>query len=493
MDPKHPHILIFIADEFRSDGLGHLGNPAAMTPNADRLLRDGVSFRHCYCQAAECTPSRASFLTGWYPHTRGHRNMASMLRPDDPILIRRARDAGYKTWWGTGRSFDPPDPAFSMDEFCEISYDGKTQCNLEVMAHSMPKNSSHYFGPIDDTEDREFPDWYASDEVINLIRRTQIDRPLFMHLDLAAPHPPYRTGRTYYNLIDPNKLTSRIREPNDWNRLASRYRLAWKTNKTVQNWTETQWNELRRTYYAACARVDDQLGQVITALKNRGIYDDTAIFFFSDHGDFAGDYGMVDKFENTFPDVQMRVPLIIKPPTSIPVSPRISDALVELTDVSATIEQLTGMESEHITFGQSLLPVITGEREEHRKAVFAIGGGTHEERRRKLLGTGGEQKYLPESNGYPKMIAYTRKGPEYGKAAMYRTQTHKYIFRMYEQDELYNLETDPHELHNRIDDPALSKILIMLKDHFLQFLMETNDVLMRNRTHKGSWPPRPLS
>ncbi|MAE65047.1 MAG: hypothetical protein CMJ18_12320 [Phycisphaeraceae bacterium] len=74
MAPNRPHIVIIIADEFRADGLGHLGNPAAVTQDADRLIRDGVSFRHAYCQVAECTPSRASFLTGWYPHTWGHRD-----------------------------------------------------------------------------------------------------------------------------------------------------------------------------------------------------------------------------------------------------------------------------------------------------------------------------------------------------------------------------------------------------------------------------------
>lgn len=489
MDPKRPHIVIFVADEFRGDGLGHMGNAAAVTPNADRLLSDGVSFRHAYCQVAECTPSRASLLTGWYPHTRGHRNMASMLRPDDPILIRRARDAGYMTWWGTGRSFDPPDPSFGMDAFCEVSYDGKTRCDLDVLRRSMPKDSSLHTGPIDDADDREFPDWYASNEAVDVIRRTPVDRPLFMHLDLAAPHPPYRTGRTYHDMIDPDRLPPRIPAPRDWRGLPSRYRLAWETNKTVQGWAESRWSELRRTYYGACARVDDQLGQVVAALKSRGIYDDTALFFFSDHGDFAGDYGMVDKFENTFPDAQMRVPLIVKPPTSVQASPRISDALVELTDVSATIEQLTGIASEHITFGRSLLPVITGETEDHRDGVFAVGGGTHEERRRRLLGTGGEQKYRPGANGYPKMIAYTREGPEYGKAAMVRTPAHKYVLRMYEPDELYDLRADPQELHNRIDDPALGKVQAMLKDRLLRFLLETGDVLMRGRTHKGGWPP----
>lgn len=478
-----------VADEMRADGLSHHGNPAAVTPNADRLVEDGVSFRHAYCQVAECTPSRCSFLTGWYPHTRGYRNMSSMLRPEDPILIRRARDAGYFTVWSTGRSFDPPDVGFGIKSFCERACDGKADCDLDAMRSSGATDSSLCVGPLDDAVERGFSDWFATDAAVDAIRSAPDDRPLFLHLDLAAPHPPYRIGRSWYDRIDPSRLPPRIAAPKDWSGLPSRYRLAWETNETVRDWSESQWDELRRTYYGACARVDDHLGQVVAALKERGIYDETALFFFTDHGDFAGDYGMVDKWENTFPDVQMRVPLVVKPPRSSRPVPRISNAMVELIDVSATIEELTGIAQEHTTFGRSLLPVMRGERDEHRDFVFAIGGGTHEERERRLLGTGGEQKYRPEANGYPKQIAYTREGPEYGKAAMIRTRTHKYVMRLYEQDELYDLHSDPQELRNRIDDPSLAPHLADLKERLLRFFFETGDILMRGRMEKGAWPP----
>ena len=78
--PKKPHILIFNPDQWRGDVMGHLGNPAAVTPNLDHLVEtDGVSFRVAACQNTVCTPSRCSFMTGWYPHVRGHRTMHRML------------------------------------------------------------------------------------------------------------------------------------------------------------------------------------------------------------------------------------------------------------------------------------------------------------------------------------------------------------------------------------------------------------------------------
>ena len=79
--PKQPHIIIFNPDQWRGDVMGHLGNPAAVTPNLDHIIEhDAVSFRHAFCQNPVCTPSRCSFMTGWYPHVRGHRTMFHMLQ-----------------------------------------------------------------------------------------------------------------------------------------------------------------------------------------------------------------------------------------------------------------------------------------------------------------------------------------------------------------------------------------------------------------------------
>ena len=83
-----------------------------------------------------------------------------------------------------------------------------------------------------------------------------------------------------------------------------------------------------------------QFGLVVQALQEAGIYDDTAIFFFSDHGDFTGDYGLVEKTQNTFEDCLTRVPFIVKPPASVPIQPGVSQALVELIDFPATVEEL---------------------------------------------------------------------------------------------------------------------------------------------------------
>ena len=97
--PKRPHIIIFNPDEMRADTMGHLGNPAAHTPNLDAFARsEAVSFSNAYCQNPVCVPSRCSFFTGLYPHVHGHRTMSYLLRPGEKNLFSQLRDAGYSVW-----------------------------------------------------------------------------------------------------------------------------------------------------------------------------------------------------------------------------------------------------------------------------------------------------------------------------------------------------------------------------------------------------------
>jgi arylsulfatase A-like enzyme len=224
-----------------------------------------------------------------------------------------------------------------------------------------------------------------------------------------------------------------------------------------------------------CARSDHQFGLVVEALKQAGIYDDSAIFVFSDHGDFTGDYGLVEKTQNTFEDCLTCVPFLIKPPSGVPVKPRISDALVELVDFSATVFDLIGVSPGYTQFGRSLLPVLSGSTENHRDAVFCEGGRLHGETH--CMEHQSKENQEPEGLYWPRLVLQGREGAEHTKAIMCRTREWKYVRRHYESDELYDLRNDPGELHNRINDPACAATLAALKDRLLTFLMETADVV----------------
>jgi arylsulfatase A-like enzyme len=110
-----------------------------------------------------------------------------------------------------------------------------------------------------------------------------------------------------------------------------------------------------------CARLDHQFGLLMDALQTRDLYDDTAVFLFSDHGDFTGDYGLVEKTQNTFEDCLSRVPLVVKPPTGAALQPGVQDALVALVDFPAAIYELTGVDPGYDHVVPSLPPLIAGE------------------------------------------------------------------------------------------------------------------------------------
>ena len=482
--PHLPHIVIFNPDQWRGDVLGHVGNPAAVTPHLDRLVQtDGVSFRNAFCQNPVCTPSRCSFMSGWYTHVRGHRTMFHMMREGEPVLLRTLKENGYFVWWGGKNDLVPGQ--FGYDDYCDVKYAPERPLypNLHRMDEWRGKPGSDtyysfYFGRLEQDDDEPHycdSDWANVMGAMDLIRQAPKDQPLCIYLPLDYPHPPYAVEDPYYSMIDRDKVPARVPTPSDWSKLPSMLEGIYE-RQGLEDWTEESWTELRATYYGMCARVDHQFGLLMDALREAGIYDDTAVFFFADHGDFTGDYGLVEKTQNTFEDCLSRVPFLIKPPTGVPVQPRVSDAMVELIDFPATVEALTGIEPRHTHFGRSLLPVLAGDTDQHRDAVFCEGGRLHGETQcMELESTDGFDH--PEGLYWPRLGLQYEEGPEHTKAIMCRTQDYKYVRRFYELDELYDLRNDPQELDNRIDDPEMGGVLMQLIDRLLTHYLETSDVV----------------
>lgn len=490
---KLPHIIIFNPDQWRSDVMGHLGNPAAVTPNLDRMVAtDAVSFRHAFCQNTVCTPSRCSFMSGWYPHVRGHRTMYHMMGKDEPVLLKTLKDAGYYVWWGGKNDLVPAENGY--DDYCDIKYKPERIPRKETNLHvsddwrGEPEGDNYYSfyaGKLEKAENEEEyydNDWANVLGAIDLIHHAPSDRPICIYLPLSFPHPPYGVEEPYFSMIDREKLPPRISAPEDWKGKPSLLKGIYERQR-LQDWTEERWDELRATYYGMCARVDTQFGLLMDALREAGMYDNTAVFFFSDHGDFTGDYGLVEKTQNTFEDCLSGVPFIIKPPKGTPIKPRVSDALVELIDFPATVEELVGITPAHTHFGRSLLPVISGETDVHRDAVFCEGGRLHGEEHcmEKSSSSSGDTKGLY----WPRLVLQGSEGPEHTKATMCRTKDYKYVRRYYESDELYDLREDPGETVNRIDDPDLSHVLQEMKERMLTFYQETCDVVPHKENRRN--------
>ncbi len=482
-----PNLIIFNPDQWRGDVMGHLGNPAAVTPNLDALVEtEAVSFRRAFVQNPVCTPSRCSLMSGWYPHVRGHRTMFHMMQPDEPVLLRDLKKMGYFVWWGGKNDLIPAQNGF--DEYCDVKYQpaDTAQRPLRPDFHARddwrgaPEGDnfySFYHGKVENPAKNEYvrdSDWAMLEGALDLIQNPPAGQPFCIYLPLGFPHPPFGVEDPWYSQIDRNLIPNRIPAPENWDDLPSLMKAIYHRQR-LHNWDEDRFRELIATYYGMCARVDDQFGRLVAALKTSGQFDNTAIFFFSDHGEFAGNYGLVEKTQNTFQDCLTRVPFIVKPPKGTAIQPGIRDTLVELVDFRATVEDLIGLEPGYTHFGRSLLPVVVGDTDQHRDAVFCEGGRIHGERHAMELESAESQQ--PQGLYWPRVGIQSSEGPEHTKAVMCRTSTHKYVRRLYEKDELYDLQTDPQELRNRIDDPAYAGVLAQLKDRLLTFLLETGDVV----------------
>lgn len=311
---KRPHIIIFNPDEMRADALHHLGNEASITPNLDRLIEaDGQSFSNAYCQNPVCVPSRCSFFTGLYPHVRGHRTMSYLLHPGEDSLLKELKDSGYYVWMNDRNDLT----AGQIEGWTEAQADEifiakplKTPGPLHNYKGALNSKFfySHFKGKLglDENGKNYTADDQAVDAAINLIQNPKDDRPLCIFLGLNYPHVPYQAEEPYFSAIDRQKLKKRI----DYSFTKDKSAIMQEIHRRMHNeeLTEDDWNEIRATYLAMCMKVDESFGKLIKALKEKGIYDDTAIFFLSDHGDFTGDYSLVEKAQNTFEDCLTRVP-----------------------------------------------------------------------------------------------------------------------------------------------------------------------------------------
>ena len=223
-----PHIVIFNPDQWRGDVLGHAGNPAAVTPNLDRLVAsDAVSFERAFCQNPVCTPSRCSFMSGWYPHVRGHRTMHHMMRPGEPVLLKTLKDNGYFVWWGGKNDLVPTQNGF--DAYCDVKYEPEEELrpmfanDRQAEWRGEPGSDgyySFYVGQLPTEGDEPYydRDWANVRGAIDRIRQWgeedhADDDALCLYLPLTYPHPPYAVEDPWFSLIDHDLLPDRPTGP----------------------------------------------------------------------------------------------------------------------------------------------------------------------------------------------------------------------------------------------------------------------------------------
>ncbi|WP_406156232.1 sulfatase-like hydrolase/transferase [Streptomyces sp. NBC_01005] len=458
---SRPNFLIFMPDQLRADAIGAFGNPHVSTPHIDALTARGTAFPNAYVQHPVCSPSRASLLTGWYPHTAGHRTLTHLLKPHEPNLLRILKDAGYHVTWAgmRGDTFAPGATELSVHEygfaqFPTIGYGGPYPDGVW--------SRLFYRGEVPD-DGRVDPDEAAVRTAESWLESPPAE-PWVLFVPLVAPHCPFQVEEPWFSQYDRDALPGPV-EPGDRAR-EPRYMQAIREAYGIEEVTDEQWREVTATYYGMISRLDDQLGRVMRAVQTAGAAESTVTLFFADHGEYLGDFGLIEKWPSALHDCVTRDPLIISAPGL--GKGQTSQAMVEMVDVLPTVLELAGVNAPHRHFGRSLVPLLRDPAASHREFAFTEGGFTVEEANRL------EQPSFPYDlkgelqHADPTLV---------GKAIAVRDARWTYVWRLYEEPELYDRTTDPHERDNLAGHEKHAQVQQRLHDAMVRWLVETADVL----------------
>ena len=463
--PKRPNLLIVVADQLRVDCLpGFNPESPVQTPHLDRLAARGVRFGQAFTQHSVCSPSRVSFLSGRYPHVNGHRTLQYLLAPDEANFLRTFKDNGYHVVHAGARG-DTFAPGAAETSVHEHGFADTTLTDLrDFFRHRQPSEPgslgrAYYEGErpaeqldFDEAVIRTAEAWLASAP----------PEPWVLYVPLLAPHPPFAVAQPWYSMYPRASLPlprqasgaepafrAELRQLHGWDQLAPQ-----------------AWQEIRAVYYGMISRLDSLLGRLLAAVEQQPGERPSYTTFFSDHGEYLRDFGLVEKWPAGVEECLVRTPLLIAGP-NLAQGAR-SEALVELIDVFPTLLELAGIDAEHAHFGRSFAACLQQPEHEHRAEVFSEGGFRREE------------PDLLERGGYPydlKSQLQHQQPESVGKVVALRDTTWTYIWRLYEPAELYHRASDPHELHNLAGQEAHHAIEQQLKERLLRWQVTTADLI----------------
>ena len=458
-----PNILMVMPDQQRADCIGAFGNQSILTPNIDALAGRGMTFSNAYVNHPVCSPSRVNFMTGWYPHTRGHRTLTHLIQPHEPNLLRYLKDGGYQVAWAGARGdvFAPGVTEVST-HFSGFTTPPKKMGMGPQYPAGSPLYDAFYHGlrPGEET-------WLDFDEACT---RTAIDwlsqkpkGPWCLWAPLIFPHLPFEVERRWYDLYSPGDLPKRIKATGTGK---PQFHQAVRQKLGTDRLTEDDWQEIRRVYYAMISRVDHQLGRILDALERTGEADNTLVLYFTDHGEYAGDFGLVEKWPSGLDRSLLQNPLIIAGPG---VKPNTTAAtFTEMVDLMPTLLDLADVKVTHTHFGRSLVNVLSDPTASIRDAAFSEGGFATDELNLLEAAKGEYANKANLQHEQPNLV---------GRAIAMRTEQYTYIYRLYESDELYDRSDDPNETKNLIAQSAHTEIISDMKSRVLEWLFSTADVI----------------
>ncbi len=441
-DDSRPNLVLIIADDMNWDDCGVYGHPAIHTPNIDQLASEGLRFEHAYLTTNSCSPSRSSILMGKYPHNTGAEQLHWPVPAGSETFAGELKDSGYYTAaagkWHLGDAV--------RDHFNRI-YEASTA------GFVLPSGEDGQPAKMVAAQPSGCEDWEKA------IDERPSDKPFFLWLAALDPHREYTQG----SLEPPHSVEDVIVPPH------------------LPDTPEVR--EDLRLYYDEIGRLDTYVGKVMAKLDAHDIAKNTLILFISDNGrPFPRD-------KTTLYDGGIRTPWIVRWPARVKAGGT-TEALVSSIDIGATFLELAGVDAgTRGDEGKSFASVLTNPGQSHREFAFAEDHWhDYEDHGRCVVTT----HFKLIRNDYADL-------PPTPSADAGRGLSWQAMLKLNEQGklpphqqtcflaprpkwELYDLERDPGELSNRIDDPAYAATKKRLIKALDDWTSETGDYLPSRRT-----------
>jgi len=452
---NRPNILCFVTDQHRADHLGCAGNPDVKTPHLDALATDGLRFERSYVANPVCSPNRASMFTGQYPKAHRLRENGNALSLDAVTLPQVLKDHGYQTFssgklhlapYGITSDHDVPEswktesksfwnegtapfarPYYGLDQVYFVGghghYNfGEHRNGLEpsvsrgyLREHAKPDSELDEEVWCSDVPEDQHYNTQIADNTIAFINGRDPKKPFFGWCSFPDPHHPFSPPEPWHSMYKGDELSVDPATDEGDDGLPDVLR-AFKERMRV---AEDCLPECIAKNYGMISMVDHNIGRVVQYLREQGLYENTIIVFFSDHGDYMGDHGLLRKGLMPY-DGLYRVPTIWRIPDTTRTT-GVTDALHSSVDLMPTLLELVDVNIPEGVQGVSQVPVLHGRKPTARETVFAEYDHTP---------TGQRVRFLRDDRH---AFAYAY-GAEFGM--------------------LYDMETDPQQQVSLFADPA---------------------------------------
>lgn len=465
--PEPPKNIVFILiDDLRYDTFGYMGHPFIETPHIDALAADGAHFRNAFVTTSLCSPARASFLTGQYMHHHGVVDNGNPMREGTATFPALLQQNGYQTAfigkWHMGGSSDAPRPGF--DHWVSFRGQGTYapgKQSLNVDGRKVPRKK------------------YMTDELSDYadawLRGQSGKKPFLLYLSHKGVHGLYDPAPRHRDRYRDKTFTPPATMADTQENYAGKP--MWLKNQR-NSWHGVDFpyygrsgqsvSEMYKHYCEMILSIDDSVGRVRQALRETGRNRDTLIVFTSDGGHFWGEHGLIDK--RCAYEESMRIPLLLCAPGFIPAGRKV-DSIVANIDLAPTLVELAGAAIPETMDGRSFLDLL--------------GGNTNASNGRESL----LYEYYWEHSFPMTPTTFALRSDRY-KLIQYHG--------IWDTDELYDLQQDPHETRNLIHDPAHQQRVGELRRQLHERLKETGGLSQKlgfKRSHgnnlrnpKGSQP-----